>query len=119
MNWIRRNWLRVIVNAVVGVLMFYCLMRSERAFVVLTAHAQKPEIADNSQPVVLFTPYMQELLGKYVESHCVAVLTEKHEVHHKLGPTAPTFDDRTEWDDHIPEQTLKLRCTGGEPGDSK
>jgi len=55
-------------------------------------------------------------IGDYVEKHCVAVLTEKHTVHHKLdsGTTNPHFDDRMEWDDDIPEQTLRLRCSDKE-----
>jgi len=48
---------------------------------------------------------------KMVESNCVAVLTEKHTVHHKLRAEPPSFDDRSEWDDVVPERTLKLRCT--------
>jgi hypothetical protein len=47
-----------------------------------------------------------------IESHCVAVLTEKHTVHHKRtisGGEIP--DDRMEWDEEIPEQTLRLKCS--------
>jgi hypothetical protein len=54
---------------------------------------------------------LDDTLREYVESHCVAVLTEKHTVHHKLRPEAPSFDDRMEWDVDIPEQTLRLKCS--------
>jgi hypothetical protein len=55
---------------------------------------------------------MSPQFWKQIESHCVAVLTEKHTVHHKRtisGGEIP--DDRMEWDDEIPEQTLRLKCS--------
>jgi hypothetical protein len=47
---------------------------------------------------------------KMVEQHCVAVITEKQTVHHKIGPSGPSYDDRMEWDEDVPEVTRKLRC---------
>jgi hypothetical protein len=55
---------------------------------------------------------MSPQFWKQIESHCVAVLTEKHTVHHKRtisGGEIP--DDRMEWDEEIREQTLRLKCS--------
>jgi hypothetical protein len=55
-------------------------------------------------------------LGAWIEAHCVAVAVEAHDVKHEADPqmatphTLPYFSHPVPWTEHIPEQTLKLRC---------
>jgi len=128
MDWIKRNcdWLMQAIFCLALIAALGWLTWATR----LTAHAQKPEpgmrrddpnlfkwsnSANFHEPLFILREKSGWEIGpglwQQIESHCVAVLTEKRTVHHKLEPTPPSFDDRAEWDDVIPEQTLKLRCT--------
>ena len=122
MDWIKRNWIFV---AILG----YAAALVASGVGAGLAHGQKPESSHLNfaaeEPYVYWgknladpdcvSRYGANFCGAmplriWVEQHCVAVLIEKQLVHHKLGPSGAGFDDRTEWDEQVPEQTLKLRC---------
>jgi hypothetical protein len=72
------------------------------------AHAQKPE----PQTMGYGPDTIAREIVPWIEQHCVAVLTDEHTIDHdKDGPisTHPIYIKPPRFE-HIPEQTLKLRC---------
>jgi hypothetical protein len=144
MNWIKRNWYEI------GLWLVLAMMAAGLYHDVLTAHAQNPdpfqtsvgnlakievvpthpEIWIGGHRIAVVSPDMQtidfdeKVFGAWVDSHCVAVEREAHEIQHpadddekeNLDYMVPPINirpvHRHPWVEHIPEQTLRLKCSG-------
>lgn len=118
MNWIKRN-LDVMgllaVVALAGFAMWMARNESPSTFrVEMTAHAQKPteSISATGEGGPLTVISGEKQLSAWIEQHCVAVLTEKHDEYRSTakGSEHPIYVEPAPVV-HIPEQALKLRCS--------